>query len=218
MPYAQPWSTIPANEQKPGALLGGLWVVMQAWAVRNHWTMGLLGPEGAKITNGYGDWETVQVPRDRAITEWRGRRNYEMDIDLLYDGWITHPVRPALQTNLPNPPKIPLGVKWNDDARSVWIENLIAELESMAVKQPGDSVPHSLRLFGAVPHPELRWAIQNLAWGDSIRDKATGRRLRQQVTVHLIEFYQPPDLRSLPKPKPKPQPKKKPQVKTPKKK
>jgi len=81
----------------------------------------------------------------------------------------------------------------------LWIEAAIRDLESLARRQPGDSTPHSVRLYGAVPHTGTRWIIQNLEWGDAIRDKATGRRMRQQVTVSLVEFFQPAALRRLPR-------------------
>jgi hypothetical protein len=63
--------------------------------------------------------------------------------------------------------------------------------------------PPSLRIYGAVPHTDIRWVIQNLEWGDSIRDIVTGRRMRQQVTVSLVEYYQPTELQKLPRGKAK---------------
>jgi hypothetical protein len=41
--------------------------------------------------------------------------------------------------------------------------------------------------------------ITGLEWGDCIRDKTTGRRMRQQVTVNLLEYYQPGGMRRLPR-------------------
>ncbi len=87
---------IPVRRRGPGELIGGYWVVLQAWTVQNIFAAALLGPEGARITAGYGEWEVVPRPRDVGITEWKGRRNYEMTIDLLFDGWLTHPVRPNI--------------------------------------------------------------------------------------------------------------------------
>ncbi len=46
--------------------------------------------------------------------------------------------------------------------------------------------------------------IQNLDWGDDIRDKATGRRMRQQVTMSLLEYHQPDELEKLPRGKASP--------------
>lgn len=198
------WNVIPVAQQKPGRLMGGPWVVLQAYTVANHWTMAMLGPEGARVTAGYGDWEVVPIPRDVGITEWRGRRNFEMSLDLLYDGWLARPLRPNLPASFRQPPKLPRAIKRfrNPRARGprgLWIESYLEELESLAIRQGSDSNPHSLRLYGAVPHTEKRWVIQNLEWGDQITDKQTGRRMRQQVTVHLVEFFQPAALRTMPR-------------------
>jgi hypothetical protein len=75
-------AVIPADQQQPGELLGSLWVVMQAWPVADRWTVALLGPDGGQITDGYGDWNTIAVPRDVPISEWTGRRLYAMDLDM----------------------------------------------------------------------------------------------------------------------------------------
>ena len=317
------WRTIPVSRQKPGKLMGGFWVVIQAYAVANHWTVAMLGEDGAKVTGGYGDWDVIDRPRSVGITEWRGENNMEMSLDLLYDGWTAHPVFPRLPAAFIGPPKLPSGVQYQSrrtgkpigavvrtgvkrplapaskppkaavatkrpippasrppnptvatnrpipprpkppgqlggamaaprvrvpaprrvvrpgtqlvaprtrtppprrttssrgvmpapqtrrpapirrrsSARpqAVWLEAMLEGLESLALCQPGDNSPHSVRLYGAVPHSEKRWVIQSLDWGDCIRDRATGRRTRQQVTVHLLEYHQPAALRRLPR-------------------
>ena len=38
----------------------------------------------------------------------------------------------------------------------------------------------------AIPHPELRWCIAEVAWGDALRD-AKGVLVRQYVALTLIE-------------------------------
>jgi hypothetical protein len=199
------WDVIPVRQQTPGARMGGFWVVMQAYAVRNHWTVALLGPEGARITEGYGDWESVAIPRGRPITEWKGRKMFRQTIDLLYDGWLVHALRPRLQGRFtPGLPNLRQGVAYSRPGNptpggGVWIEGMLAELESLAMMQRGDDAPHRVRLYGAVWHPECSWAIQNLTWGDYVIDKVTGRKMRQQVTVELLEFNQPTELRTLPR-------------------
>lgn len=259
------WDVIPVSHQKPGRLAGGVWVVIQAWTIANQWAIALLGEGGATVTAGYGDWPVTQVPRSIGITEWRGENNMEMDVDLMFDGWLAHPIIPALRKSFETPPKLPTGIKFQNratgrpvgavqttnkvrrplppppsrpsilkgthssvigskggrHARSIgapqtrrpapvkrrssarpqgmWMEASIQTLESLALRQDGDESPHSVRLYGAVPHADKRWVIQSLAWGDAIRDERTGRRMRQQVTVHLIEFYQPHALKTLPR-------------------
>lgn len=191
------WTVIPAKQQGAGAVLGGPYVVMQAWPIANLYTLALLGPEGAKIVAGYGDWETIARPREVGITEWKGRRNYEMTIDLLYDGWITRVVRPGLPTNLMRQPSLPVWPGWASGG--VHIEGMCNSLENLATVGRDMKVPPSLRVYGAVPHANVRWVIADLAWGDCIRDRVTGRRMRQQVTVHLLEYNQPTELAKLPR-------------------
>ena len=62
------WDVIPVGQQKPGKLIGGVWVVIQAYTVANHWTCAMLGPEGARVTAGYGGWNPVPVPRSLAYS------------------------------------------------------------------------------------------------------------------------------------------------------
>jgi hypothetical protein len=259
------WDVIPVGQQKPGRLIGGVWVVIQAYTVANHWTVAMLGPEGARVTGGYGGWNVVPVPRSIGITEWDGEPNMEMEIDLLYDGWLSHVNFPWLPQSFRTLPKLSTGVTfqaantgkpvgwtagrsslpgrvqpyssglgWLPGTRSavvsrsgapiarripapqprrpppfrrppktrlrgVWLESMLEELESLALKQAGDENPHSVRLYGAVPHTDRRWVIQGLDWGEAIRDQQTGRRMRQQVTVHLMQFYQPAAIRNLPR-------------------
>jgi hypothetical protein len=258
------WQVIPLSKQRPGKLMGGHWVVIQAYTVANQWTVAMLGEGGAKITAGYGNWGVVAVPRSVGITEWEGANNLEMDVDLMYDGWLAHPIFPSLPSGFTKPPKLPKGQRFQNRstgrpvgaitktktyrpipppphrpahlkgstsavigskggvharalappqtrrpapvrrrqskrAQGVWIEGMLADLESLATKQGADESSHSVRLYGPVPHTEKRWVIQSLTWGDAMLDEDTGRRMRQQVTVHLIEHFQPASLRRLPR-------------------
>lgn len=193
------WAVIPPGQQKPGELAGGVWVVLQAWPIANLYSLALLGPEGARVTEGYGDWSVVPVRRSVGITEWAGRRNYAMSLDLLFDGWIQHPIRPSLPGSFVGRPSLPNGRPTFSPGRGLWLEAAIENLEALATPGRNMLTPPSLRIYGAVPHPEIRWVIQNLEWGDAIRDIVTGRRMRQQVTVQLVEYYQPTELQKLPR-------------------
>lgn len=191
------WNVIPANRQGPGELVGGFWVILQAWPIANLFTLALLGPEGGRITTGGGGWETVPVPRQVGITEWRSRPNYEMSLDLLYDGWLIHPQRPNPPSSFIGRPNLPIGI--THASSGLWMEGALASLESLSVPGRDMTTPPSLRIYGAVPHTDLRWVISSLEWGDAVRDRITGRRMRQQVTVHLLEYNQPTDLAKLPR-------------------
>lgn len=197
------WNVIKAAQQGPGALIGGFWCVLQAWPIANLYSFALLGPEGMRITEGYGAWEVESVPRNVGITEWQGRRNYKATLDLLFDGWIQHPLRPNLPASFVGVPPLPPPGSVAYATTGLWLEAAIKTLEALAVVGRDMTTPPSVRIYGAVPHPELRWVIDQLEWGDDIRDVITGRRMRQQVTVHLLEYNQPDALKKLPRGKSK---------------
>lgn len=157
-----PYKAIPTKRQGPGKLRGGHRVTLSAWSV-NLQVSCLFGPAGASITGGYSVWNQISVPRSAPFTEWGGRNLYTMDLDLMFDGW-TH----------------------RQGHRSV--EADLKKLESMALRIPGMLTPPVLRLFGAVPHPELKWVIAGIDYGDFIRLFNSGARARQACTVHLMEY------------------------------
>lgn len=183
------YKLIPAKRQRPGQLMGSIWCMLQAWPYSNLYSIAMLGPQGGRITDGYGDWSATERPKDVSIIEWQGRKPYAMSLDLMWDGWLQHPVYPGLSNRpVTSPPKLPRG--WSFVHRQgLWVENHIGKLEELALpRNDTDEPPPSLRIYGAVPHAELRWVIQGLDWGDCIRDEVTGRRMRQQVTVSLLEY------------------------------
>jgi hypothetical protein len=169
-----------ADQQGHGKKIGGVWVLLHAWTV-NLWTAFLLGPEGAHITAGYGNWETRERPRQVGLTEWTGQRPYEMTVDALYDGWSN-------RYDLPGNYQAGAGGYL---PRSVfYVDGEIAKLEQLATKRPGMDTPPSLKIFGAVPHAELPWVIQAIDWGDAMPDVETGLRWRQQASIHLVQYVE----------------------------
>lgn len=159
-----PYRPIPPHRRGPGKLTGGYHVILQAWTVNLKLTA-LLGPNGGRITGGLGgNWTAVDVPRGAPLTTWTGRSLLAMDLDLWLEGYSQH-------------------------RRSV--EHDIHLLEQLAQTLPGGDTPPSLRIFGAVPWPRLRWVITGVDYGDVIRRKHDGQRLRQLVTVHLLEYRDP---------------------------
>jgi hypothetical protein len=145
----------------------------------------LLGPNGANLTGGYGNWEEVAIPRGTPFSQWTGRSLWAMDVDLMLDGW---------------------GEKKS-------IEPDITTLERFALR-PGAQkhgqrpvTPPPVRLAGAIPHPEFTWVISGFDWGDALRSPATGRRQRQAVTLHLLEYQADETIAAL-APAPPPPPRK----------
>jgi hypothetical protein len=165
-----PYKSRPKHEQGPGRLTGGHKITIQAVAVQLG-VKCLLGPDGGKLTGGFGVWNEIAVPRADPLTQWSGRHLYTMDLDLMLDGW-------SPQSS---------------------VEHNIASLEAMAKRVPASLTPPPLRIIGAVPMPGLKWVITGIDYGDVLRSVRTGQRLRQELTLHLMEYREETDLKTLPR-------------------
>ena len=164
------YKAIPAEKRGPGKLTGGHTVQLQAWAAQLSVTC-LLGANGAKLTGGYGTWTAIAVPRSDPLTQWAGRGLYTMDLDLMVDGWH----------------------------RQASVEPTLKKIEALATRLPASLTPPALRIYGAVPHPELKWVITGIDYGDFIRLFHSGARCRQELTLHLMEYREETDLEKLPR-------------------
>lgn len=125
---------------------------------------GLLGPTNPVPVGGYGGWELQPRPHRVAVTNWAGRNPFTLSLDVLLDGW---------QQELSQERKI----------RS--LELMALPTADLTPKRPplvrvhGLSIPH--------PHQNAAWVIQDLAWGETLRSTSTGDRVRQQVTISLMQ-------------------------------
>lgn len=118
----------------------------------------LLGADPPTPTGGYGGWDIVGRPRRVGLTQWNGRQPIQMDVSILFDGFK------------------------NDES----VEYECVRLERMAL--PFINEPPVVRLFGSsIPHNDLDWVINNIAWGSSIKLK-NGDRIRQEATISLISY------------------------------
>ena len=168
-----PFKAIPPDKRGPGHLAPGHQVILQAWGVQLQLTA-QLGVNGGNITAGYGAWNQVLVPRADPITQWTGRTLITMDLDLLLDGW-------AKQTS---------------------VEPKLSTLEALATRGPAMLTPPALRIYGAVPRPGLKWVITGIDYTTTppvLRKFPSGERLRQAVTVHLMEYREETTLANLPR-------------------
>lgn len=173
----------------PGRLTGGHKVYIYALTGPQN-CLALLAENGGHMTGGFGKWEQISVPRGIPFTQWVGRDLFAMDLELLLDNWAKH--------------------------KSV--EPGIKALEEMALR-PGNwkgqyktqtkpyPTPPPIRLVGAIPHPEFTWVINGIDWGDCLRHPKTGQRLRQAVTLHMLEYVEETEIANTLAPK-KPAPRK----------
>lgn len=125
-------------------------------------TAWLAGP--ATVAAGYASWEVLDRPRRVGLPVFQGHAPYAMTLPLLLDGFIA-------QTT---------------------VEAEIARLERMARLVPGAGRPPVVRAAGPLPRGAMTdWVVSALEWGDGvIRSPEDGRRLRQDVTVTLIQFVE----------------------------
>lgn len=129
----------------------------------------LIGPDGIKPVGSTAEWEVLARPRAAGITEWVGRGNKRLECDLIIEGWVTR------------------------DGGGLWIEDHIATLEEML------DTPLTVRLVGPIPFWGLRYAIEAIDYHEELRDIVTGRRMRQRLALHVVEYVQPEDLEKLPR-------------------
>lgn len=123
-----------------------------------------LSDERPTIDSGYGGWDEIARPRRSPITTYKGSPGLHLTLPLLLDGWA--------------------------QGRSV--EREIAVLERMGQRTASDGEPPRLRVIArgaAIPHQERRWVINEIAWGDALMNR-DGNRVRQQVTLSLIEYVE----------------------------
>lgn len=161
-----PWVEIPQDRRKPGKLTNTPYVIIQAWTVELQVKV-YLGPNGGQISAGYGAYTEITRPRNVPLMSWQGRAAFEMTLDLVF---TYAPVRKGQQS----------------------IEKDLKLLEDLATRQPGMVVPPSVRLFGPVPHTELRWLVTAIDWGEAVRRHKDGARIRQAATVTLHEYIEDP--------------------------
>lgn len=125
-----------------------------------------LAGTAATITSGYGGWEIIARVRQTAFVEWPGVEPRQMSLPLLLDGW----------------------------ARGTDQEPFIRNLERMGRPEPkAGGQPPTITVSGAIPAAEsVPWVIAGIEWGDPvIRRTSDGHRVRQGVTLTLLEHVRP---------------------------
>jgi hypothetical protein len=125
-----------------------------------------------KMTGGYGGLERIERRYRLPIVEWARGEAYAMTFGLLFDGYR--------------------------DRRPVDAD--VNVLEQMARAPGGEGEPPIITADGPLPRSKrVKWRIEQLEFGDSIW---TGRsRLRQQVTVTLVQHEADERLAKLKRPK-----------------
>lgn len=120
---------------------------------------GLRGTVAPSPTGGFGGWTQVARPRRKALTQWDGIPPREVAFSIILDGVVGD--------------------------RSVEADCLT--LERMAQPAADRTPPPIVRAAGGLPHTELDWVISDLQWDPAPIYSTSLHRIRQEVTVHLLE-------------------------------
>lgn len=119
-------------------------------------------------SGGVGGWEEVPRLGRRPLTVWRGPEALRVTLPILFDRFAE-----------------------GDDGGSVEAHCravlLLAGFDPAGF--PGAHEPPVLCMDGPVPHARRhnRWVVDTIEWGDSLRRQSDGARVRQFVTVTLLQ-------------------------------
>lgn len=124
----------------------------------------VLDEDPPKLTVGPG-WQETARPRQVAFAEWTGTALRRMALPLVLEGWP-------------------------EDDQEPFIANLLRWCE--ASPQSGGQPPQVKVAGDGVPcAPEDVWVVETLEFGDVVARRADGHRVRQSLTLGLMEFEAP---------------------------
>jgi hypothetical protein len=127
----------------------------------------LVGESSPRISGGVGGWESVARPHQTAMTVWNGVEPFELELELVLDRFAT----------------------------GTSIEVLLRRLTAVAGGDP-EVEPGVVQVLGIPSLPADRWVISELELGDgAIRRSSDFARVRQPITVTLLEYVPPTYLR-----------------------
>jgi hypothetical protein len=129
-----------------------------------------LNDEAPQISDGLGGWDITDRPQQIAMTTWKGNAPFSLSLSVLLDGF---------QANQ-------------------HVESQIALLYDVA--RGLDSEPGTVQIRGIPGISSLAddWVITGIDVGDCIRRQSDRCRVRQELTLTLLEFN-PPDWESVKK-------------------
>lgn len=124
----------------------------------------ILSQDMPKVT-GFGGWQEVARPRRVSFMDWQGNAPIRLQFGLMLD-------------------------KWGDGPQTC--EQDCLDLERMGRPGPQNQKPPTIKITeGELPHMNVTWALDSLEWGDCIRQRDTGKRVRQVVSLTLVALSDP---------------------------
>lgn len=131
----------------------------------------LLGDGQPVQTQGFGGWEEIERPRRKSITQWKGRQPWRIEIPIMFD-------------------------RFDEGSEGESVEPDIRLLEQLA--GGGINAEPPVCVFnsgGLVPHDythatHLRWVLDDIQFGEAIRRRSDGNRVRAEMTVTVLEYVE----------------------------
>lgn len=132
----------------------------------------LLGDKPPRPVEGYANWQQIERPRRKSITEWRGVKPIKIEMNLVIDYFED-----------------------NDGQRC---ERDIRTLELMAgasVKDEREAPPTPILWDANAMHDDreaghLRWVIESLTWDNFLWNKEGPNIVRAYCTVVIMEYVE----------------------------
>lgn len=126
------------------------------------------GPLPPQPTAGYGGWVEYARPKAIPFTIWEGGTARKQDISVMIDGFAT--------------------------GESVEADVELVKRLGRPPNQKDDTPPPVFRVFGPIHESGSRFVLEALEFGAVIRDD-DGTILRQELTLKLIEYVDPDEIR-----------------------
>lgn len=127
------------------------------------------GLDAPRQMGGGGRWTTVNRPRRTSITVWDGDDPYQMDVPILFDGFLSTGARRSQ-------------------------ENAISIINQMKFAPSDFTPPPQVQIAGVLPVKGATWIVQNIDYGDNVYWHPDGYRLRQDAVLHLLQYIAPDQL------------------------
>lgn len=130
------------------------------------------GEDPPTITAGGARWKSVSRPKRTSIILFEGVDAYEMDVHVLFDGWIAE----------------------------LSVEDLVARLNQMRFPQKELQAPTKIRITGGVPVKGATWVIKDVTWGSNVIWSTKGNnafRYRQDAVLHMLQYLPEESLQNI---------------------
>lgn len=126
------------------------------------------GEDAPEVSDGLGGWDVTDRPQQVSMTTWKGNNPFQLSLNVIFDGF----------------------------AEDQHVESQIATLYDVA--RGRDTEPGSVQVLGVPGLPADDWVVTTIEPGDCIRRESDKKRVRQEMTLTLLEFN-PPDWESVKK-------------------